>query len=334
VSDWSFFPATVGLFNSLRLTGHGDPLVILDCGFSLAQRRILEDHSTLISFDRTRATNPTLFKPIAPSAQRSGVVVVVDSDVIVTAHLGPIIEKAAGGRIVAVPDPESDRRFEEWQGLFELSSIPRRQPYVNAGLVAFSVDHWPDLLPRWSAACRKIWSHRTIHEHAPDGPTSQADQDALNALLMTEFPREALMLLPAVAAPLGHAGRKARVLHLPSLSCTYGGRRTLLVQSTGRPKPWGRHAWAGVGHGAYVRLLRRCLSGPGVALRPPARKLAPWLRSGAWGTIRLTALRMVSSQYSRAARVPRVRALMRSLQHVARRLRGADRPTEGLPEGD
>jgi hypothetical protein len=31
---------------------------------------------------------------------------VVDSNVIVTAHLGPIVEEAAGGRFVMVADPE------------------------------------------------------------------------------------------------------------------------------------------------------------------------------------------------------------------------------------
>jgi hypothetical protein len=331
VSDWSFFPATVGLLNSLRLTGHGDPLVILDCGFSLDQRRLLEEHTTLISFDRTRATNPTLLKPIAPSAQRSGVVVMIDSDAIVTAPLGPVVEEAAGGRIVAVPDPESGRRFPEWQRLFELSGLPRRQPYVSAGLVAFSVDHWPDFLPRWSAACRRIWSHPTIHEEARDWPTSQGDQDALNALLMTEFPREALTLLPVEAVPLGPAEGRTRVVQLSSLSCTYRGRATLVVQTSGRPKPWGRRAWAGVGYGAYVRLLRRCLTGRGLTVRPPGLMFAPWLRSGPRGTIRLSYLLVFNSIYSRLARTPPFGALLRSLQRAAGRLRGTDRPPVGLP---
>lgn len=319
VSDRSFFPATVGLLNSLRLTGHRYPVVVLDCGFSSEQRALLDEHSTVISIDRTTAANPTLFKPVAPSAQRSGIVVVMDSDAIVTARLGPLLDEARAGRIVAVPDPESDRWFPEWQRIFDLSGLPRQQPYVGAGFVAVSVDHWPNLLPLWSDACRRIRFHRTIYEDVAESPTAQGDQDALNALLMTEFPREALSLLPVEAVPVGERERETRVRHLSSLSCTHRGRRTLVVQTSGRPKPWGRRAWAGVGYGAYLRLLRRCLTGPELTLRVPERMLAPWLRSGTGGAIRLESLLMFNSVYSKVVRVPRIGALARSTQKAVRR---------------
>jgi hypothetical protein len=320
IGDSRFFPATVGLLNSLRLTGHRDPLYILDCGLSPVHRGLLEEHSSVISIDRTRAANPTLFKPILPSVQMSGVVVVMDSDAIVTAPLEPVLREAAAGRIVAVPDPESDRWFAEWQRVFDLSAVPRHQPYVSAGFAAFSVDHWPDLLPRWGDACRRIRFHPTIHEEAVDGPTAQGDQDALNALLMTEVPGEAVSLLPVEAVPVGERERETRVRDLASLSCTHRGTSTLVVQATGRPKPWGRRAWAGVGYGAYLRLLRRCLTGPGLTLRVPERLLAPWLHSGLEGMVRLDALLAFNSVYARVVRVPGVGALARSMQRSARRV--------------
>jgi hypothetical protein len=301
ITDRGFFPATVGLLNSLRLTDHRSPLIVLDCGLTPRQRGLLSEHAALVPYERERATNPGLFKPFAVLTEPDGVVVVIDSDVVVTGSLKPVVRDAGSGRIVAVPDPDVGRWFGEWEEVFGLAAPPRRQPYVNTGFVAFSADRWPDLLPRWWEACRRIWSRPSMYEGGGRGPTGQADQDALNAILMSEVPSEALALLPREVAPMSRAGRRGtKVVDPRTLSCTFRGTPTLFLQSTGRPKPWNPLAWKGGGHGAYVRMLRRVLAGPDVVLRVADEELPPWLRRGAWGAVSLTALRATSWTAARA----------------------------------
>jgi hypothetical protein len=45
ISDAAFFPRTVMLLNSLRLTGNVGSLVVLDAGLEPGQPRLLEPHA-------------------------------------------------------------------------------------------------------------------------------------------------------------------------------------------------------------------------------------------------------------------------------------------------
>ena len=93
-------------------------------------------------------------KPVAWQPDVPGPVVMIDSDILITGSLDPLLRDAANGRIAAFVDwrmeaDGSERRFGEWQSDLELAGPPRRQPHVCSGLIAFAVEAWPHLLARW-----------------------------------------------------------------------------------------------------------------------------------------------------------------------------------------
>ena len=48
VSDERYFLGAVGLINSLRLVGHTEPIYLLDCGLTEAQRELLAAEVELV----------------------------------------------------------------------------------------------------------------------------------------------------------------------------------------------------------------------------------------------------------------------------------------------
>lgn len=302
IADARFFLGVVGLINSLRLTGHHQNVYLLDCGLSDSQRDLLRPHCTILTGFREVASNPTMFKPFHYLLKPKGIVVVIDSDMIVTRSLGAIFDLAKNGRICALPDPEKNRWFGEWYQLFGLSTEPRQQPYVNAGFLAFSTLHWPNLSQRWWQSCEKIASHPTIAENAIDGPSAQADQDALNALLMSEVPKEALALQPEEEEVFRKNFSKVKVVCKRTLACSYRGHSTTLLHSCGGPKPWENRAWRIVRrHNAYLRLLRRLIVGKDVPIKVPPDQLPVWLRPGVRGRLSMYGLDILNPirQYRR-----------------------------------
>ena len=309
VSNSRFFLGTVALLNSLRLTGNQGPLVVLDAGLSSLQRDRLGRHCTIAELPVELVANLALSKLFPYYLGATGTVVIIDSDVIVTQSLEPILIEAEGGKICAVPDPDDLRWFEEWQELFKLEGQPRRQTYVNAGFLAFSTWHWPRLLERWWQACQRIPHARVtcgrvassrpggvVAVRGPrSGPTDPitgifGDQDALNALLMTEFPAEALALAPSEVEVFRSDLDHARIVDQRTLACTYRGRRTLLLHYNGNPKPWESVAWAQVRRNPYVSLLPRVLLGKGVTFPVDRRDLPVWLTGGVRGRIAIAIL--------------------------------------------
>ena len=242
VGDEGYFVGTVGLINSLRLTGHDGEIVILDCGFTPDQRELLDPVCTLERLDDDRATSFRSFlKPIAPLTHQSDHTIVIDSDVIVTSRLDELIASAAAGNIVAYPDPERDRWFAEWKDIFQLPEHPRRDIYVCAAVVGFSRSHHPEFLQQWWGACQRILTVPTMGADGAPAPTSQADQDALNAVLMSSYPEGTVDLRPVPEAPQESELRKGVDIDDPrTLRCSYGGQPTRLLHSAGRRKPWMR----------------------------------------------------------------------------------------------
>lgn len=296
VSDAGFFLGTVALLNSLRLTGHSHRFVVLDCGFSAEQQAILAPHCRLIPFDRTLAVSPTCFKPFPHLADPTGTVVIVDSDVIVTGSLRPIMDQAAAGRVCAFADSSPLRWFGEWEKLFGLPSPPRRQTYVGSGFLALSASRWPDLLPHWWALCQTLWGKPFVRGTRAD-PTQFPDQDSLNALLMSEVPADALEVLPIEWTPFGSLLTHVRVEDASRLKCSCRGEPTKLLHSSGEPKPWDprlRSAW-GKWRPAYVGLLRRVIAAPDVTVKVPATQLPLWLRPGLRGAALERAISVTAS---------------------------------------
>ena len=54
VADERYFLGAVGLINSLRLVGHTEPIFLLDCGLTAAQRRLAGRRGDPARPDRTR----------------------------------------------------------------------------------------------------------------------------------------------------------------------------------------------------------------------------------------------------------------------------------------
>jgi len=288
VATAGYFPGLVALLNSLRLTGHDQNLVVLDDGLTPDQRERLAPHATLVELSDLKLGLPPLKKVFPELLQVSGTVVLIDSDMIVTASLEPQLSAAAAGKLVLFPDHESTRErwFGDWEQRFALSGPPRRQTYLNAGFVAFASERWPGLLTRWREACELIPLERvavsagllprvTVMEREPYWA---ADQDALNAILMAEVPQEALAVQLVGLEP--DWLEEVDVVDGRTLECRYrGGTPSILHFSLG-PKPWQRGGWRRASHNAYIELLPRVLLGADVTLRLWPDELPFWLRDG------------------------------------------------------
>jgi hypothetical protein len=212
----------------------------------------------------------------------SGVVVIIDSDMIVARSLDPILRLALEGKICAFPDWGGRRWFPEWQHLFDLRAQLRHEVYVNAGFVAWSTVHWPHLLERWWQCCERTFASPTIREGAANtGPLAQADQDALNAVLMSETPAGAVALQPRKAEVFRWNLHQVKVVDAGTLASRFAGHPVTLLHNNGSPKLWDRQAWRRVRRSnAFIRLLRRLFYGSDVEIRLSGQDLPVWLRPG------------------------------------------------------
>lgn len=320
ITDDRFAPGTAALINSLRLHGHNERFVILDVGLRKDQRALFKRVAHLIPWDRKLATNPTLFKPFAHMDRPDGIVVIIDSDQVVTARLDEAIDAARDGAICAYPDPESGRWDAQWHEIFGLRGPLRHGVYVNAGFIAVSTRHWPDFLRRWWELCEQIWHVPTLYEPGEVGPASQADQDALNALLLSEVPDGAVHLLDVDRAPAaGALADGVEVVELAIPRGRYRGKGTALLHNAGKAKPWVRADWPFVRRTAYVRLLRRLLVGADLSIRLHQRDLPPWLRPGMVGAGTMLGLNAILSLAWRLGELPLIEPLARRVLRLLRR---------------
>jgi hypothetical protein len=166
-----------------------------------------------------------------------------------------------------------------------LARPPRRQTYVSTGFIAFSVERWPDLLRRWAEACERVRFEETRAGGAPSwSPFWDADQDALNAVLMSEVEEGAILELPPELAPLTMQElSRVRVIDEGSLRCRIGRRETLMVHYGASPKPWQPGGWRSLRRNPYTQLLPRLLFADDVAVPVSQAELPPWLRPGVTG---------------------------------------------------
>jgi hypothetical protein len=304
------------MLNSLRLSGNRGELVVVDGGLTAPQRAQLAEVATVLDPPREVAgTHALAVKPSVYLLEPRGVVVLVDSDMIVTRKLDDLVERARGGQIVAFPDHRSkqDRRFAEWEELFELNAPLRQQLYVNAGLVALSMDGWPDFLQRWYRAARRIPAERIQRD--PSDAAWAADQDALNAILMSEVAPEDVWIGPEGESIHPDGLSEVEVVDPRTLACRYRGKATTVLHFSLYPKPWRRRGWRRVTHdNAFVRLMPRVLFGDDVALHVDEKEVPLWARSGAGPKMVSRVLgAAVSAGYGAKRVVLRLRAALRRL---------------------
>jgi hypothetical protein len=311
VSDAGFFAGTVALLNSLHRNADGLPLTVLDRGLTTSQRRLLESHCEVVTGGRDR--HGYLSKLEAPllHARRSpdDAVVLVDSDVVV---VGPVTEPlgaAAHGSVFAFAEPNHPERwFAEWTELFDLRAPLRRATSVNAGFVAFSPGRVPGLLERWEDLCELIAQRAATLPSWDElrgtraDPLWLSDQDALNALLVSEVPEGRVVLGARLALAMTPPELvETTVVDRETWACERQGTPVMLLHGVGLRKPWQPAAARELRRTAYLGALRRFLTGPDLAVRVPEHELVPWLRPGPRGT----ATRWTLHAYELPARVTR-----------------------------
>ncbi len=283
LADSRYAPGVVAMHNSLRLQGHELPLVVLDGGMSPEQRSLLDGRAEFVALPAEVAARGYLAKGFLSTLEPSGIVLWIDSDIIVTSSLDEQLELARAGRFCAFRDdfpPEYDRRFAEWEELFGLRAAPRSQTYVSSGFFAFSADEWPWLIGSWSDATARVPPDTVFTGDHRTNPTWAADQDALNAVLMSELPADALVVYPTAEMAHTRTLSDAEVLDERRLEVRHQGHRARVVHYSWGAKPWMTTDLRRVAPNAYTRLFTRVVFADDVDLRLPESAVPLWLRPG------------------------------------------------------
>jgi hypothetical protein len=284
ISDAPYFPGTAALVNSLRLTGNEGRVVVLDRGLTPEQRERLEPHAAVVDVAVERPAGAYVYKAFPHLLDARGIVVVIDSDIIVTRSLDDLVRCAELGRICVFADHPAlrERWFAEWHETLGLQAPLRRQTYVNSGFVAVSTAHWPHLLARWWELCALVSPEAVFAE----GPFWAADQDVLNALLASEIPADAIEIAPDPGEAYVDDHLRVRV-DLSTLACTLDGDPVTLLHHGHAPSPkvWLPGGWLRLRLDAYVRLLRRLLFADDVPLRLEPEEVPLWVRPSRAGRL-------------------------------------------------
>jgi hypothetical protein len=303
ISDRGYFLGTVALLNSLRLSGNEGPLMVLDLGLTASQRDRLGQHARIVTMPGEHS-RPWMLKAYPRFFDPQGVVVIIDSDMIVTHSLRYVVDKVLAGKICVFPDHFSqwNRSFTEWETDLQLKRPLRRQTYVNAGFIALSTKRWPDFLPRFEEVLERIPAE-SLHSGAEmTDPFWGADQDALNALLMSEVRPDEVEILAAEHEVHPDALQRTTIIDLGTLECRVDGIRPAILHYGMQPKAWDRIGWLRIRRDAYVRLFSRVVCGEDVSLRVPSQQLPMWLRPSIGGKITLASLDAAHSMISTVRR--------------------------------
>jgi hypothetical protein len=276
MSDERFFLGAVGLVNSLRLVGHSEPIYLLDCGLSDAQRELLAPHAELVPV--SERIHPLMLKTIAPLAHPAEAMVLIDADMIVTRPLTELAERAAAGSVLAVVHGR-ERFCPDWGGLLDLGPVEPRG-YVSAGLLFLGGALGREVLGLVDGLLERVDFERSFwRRNEASYPFLYGDQDVWNAVLASSrAPADRVVRIERrLEAIPPFAG--LRVLDEATLRCAYpdGAEPYLLHHYT--VKPWLELTLEGV----YSRLLRRLLGARDVAIRVPRGSLPRHLRSGYLG---------------------------------------------------
>jgi hypothetical protein len=272
MSSEVYFLGAVGLVNSLRLLGHTEPIYVLDCGLRPAHRQLLEPHVTMV--DAPGDEPPHLLKTVAPRAHPADVQVLIDADMIAVRRLDPLLDRAAGGEVVAVKD-RLDRFVAEWGELLDLGPIERR-PYVSSGLVLLGGALGAEVLELWDDRMRRVEYELSYFERdMPDYPLRFVDQDVLNAVIAARVDAGRAHVLDRALAP-SQPFRGLRVVDEATLRCRGRDGTDPYVLHHYLRKPWLEPMY----HGIYSRMLARLLLADDVAVRVPGDEVPRRMRGG------------------------------------------------------
>jgi hypothetical protein len=273
VSNDRYFLGAVGMLNSLRLVGHREPVVVLDCGLTSEQRELLEPHVSLVPAPSDSL--PHLLKTIAPLRDPADVTVLIDADMIVTRPLTDLAERASEGRVVAFRN-DYDKFVPEWGELLGLGTA-RRRPYLCSGLAFLGGSVGREVLSLMHEGGSRVESElRKPEMSIYHGAFWTVDQDVMNAVLCTSVQPDRIDALAYRLAPTPPF-RALRLLDANSLRCVYeNGTEPYVLHHLGGRMPW----LVPMYHGIYSRLLARLLLGPELAVRVPESHVPLRMRDG------------------------------------------------------
>lgn len=275
VADQRFFIGAVALLNSLRITGHDEPLYLVDAGLLPEQRALLADHVTIVA---APADTPAVFlAPYGPTTHPAEVAIVLDSDIVVTRHVAELVDLTRGGRMVTFVNnfPNHDRFFEAWSPTLNLGPL-RRRPYFNAGQLVIPYELTGEVLGPWVQGLRSVSYEQTwVGKSTLADPFYFGDQDVLNALAMSQLRDDRVVRLEHRLAPHPPFGG-LRLDDAATLTCRYAdGERPYFLHHT-MAKPWLTATPASV----YSTLLTRLLLAEDVTVRLDPRDVPTRLRQG------------------------------------------------------
>jgi len=274
VADERYFLGAVGLVNSLRLVGHGEPIHLLDIGLTGEQRALLEPEVTLV--EGPPSTPPWLQMSVAPLAHPDDVMVLIDADMVVTRSLGEVIDQARAGEVIAV-EHGSDRHRPEWGEVLSLGEV-RRQPYVCSGLLVTGREPGVEVLELMEELAGRVEIERTwFGRREDDYPLLFPDQDILNAILASRVDADRVVALDRELEPIPPF-EGVEVVDEKTLCCRLPDGREPYLLHHYAAKPWLEET----PEGPYSLLLRRLLGGDDLAIEAPARMIPKRLRSGAF----------------------------------------------------
>ena len=276
VANANYFLGLAGLVNSLRLLGHAEPVVVLDCGLAAWQRELLEGH--VVMLPAPAGVPPHLLAWEGPRLHPAEIMVLIDADMVVTRRLDPVLAPVAERAVVvAFEDRLGGRFFAEWSGVLGLPEIVHQRPYVNAGLLVLAGSRGADVLTTIrDAQLRLPGGRRRVGSRRVD-PFYFSDQDVLNAVLMASLEGDELVVLDYRLAPFAIAAPDLTVADVRALRCTYPDGVSPFVVHHTQKKPW----LAATPQNAYSELLGRLLLADDVVVRPPEGTVPLRFRSGA-----------------------------------------------------
>jgi len=292
IANSAYFIGLVGLINSIRASGHVDPILVLDTGLTREQRELIGEHVEMIEGP---GDVPALFlKDIGMRARPAEVMIYLDADVLVLRRLDPFVADAARGTIVVFEDRlaefENDRTglwppiYDAWMNRLRLQElIPR--PYANAGMMILPRDMGLALLAELRDAQGLIDNDETFVGSTdlprPSDPFYFGDQDLMNAFLSLPRYFRATHTLPHSNASSPPYNGLAAAEH--GLSCTTESPDVeppfLLHQI--QSKPWLKRMRTDV----YYELLVRAINHPGGPVRLDRDSIPAFLRSGPEGEV-------------------------------------------------
>jgi hypothetical protein len=285
-ADSRFFVGAAAMLSSLAASGNRGDAFVVDVGLRPEQRERLSQIAEVLTLPPALSgLHPLFAKLTADVFWSDGVVVLLDSDMVVTSPLDRLVEQAAAGKIAVHPDHEitRGRQFPEMVTTFELKSPLRPQRTVNTSPLALSLDHWPNFLERWRRACERLppdWPERGF------GPLGLADQDALNAILMSEVAPEAIWIGPETSTVHADELVAVQIVDAETLTCLHRGERPVVLHYGLSPKAWHAEGWRRVrAADAYIRMLRRLLFARDAGIRMRRREVPIWLRPGTLGRL-------------------------------------------------